>query len=182
MQLGTIWLVRVGLVILLTGLVFLGNYAYQTWIIHHGPAGKIATLLLCGGALFGVGAWLEKTREEMGNYARVLMAGGLATGYYTFYAAHFVEKLRVIESPVLGGALLLAFAGGIVWFANRKRSETIAMLAVLLSYYTSAINPIGTFTLFSALLLTAVAVYFVARHGWARLTSAALFATYASYA
>ena len=182
MQLGTVWLVRVGIVILLTGLVFLGNYAYQTWVIHHGPAGKIAMLLLCGGALFGVGAWLEKTREEMGNYARVLMAGGLATGYYTFYAAHFVEKLRVIESPVLGGALLLAFAGGIVWFANRKRSETIAMLAVLLSYYTSAINPIGTFTLFSALLLTAVAVYFVARHGWARLTSAALFATYASYA
>ncbi len=182
MQLGTVWLVRVGIVILLTGLVFLGNYAYQTWIIHHGPAGKVAMLLLCGGGLFGVGAWLEKTREEMGNYARVLMAGGLATGYYTFYAAHFVEKLRVIESPVLGGALLLAFAGGIVWFANRKRSETIAMLAVLLSYYTSAINPIGTFTLFSALLLTAVAVYFVARHGWARLTGAALFATYASYA
>ena len=182
MQLGTVWLVRVGIVILLTGLVFLGNYAYHTWVIHHGPVGKIVMLLLCGGALFGVGAWLEKTREEMGNYGRVLMAGGLATGYYTFYAAHFVERLQIIESPVLGGALLLAFAGGIVWFANRKRSETIAMLAVLLSYYTSAINPIGTFTLFSALLLTSVAVYFVARHGWARLTGAALFATYASYA
>jgi uncharacterized membrane protein len=181
MQVGTVWLVRAGIIILLTGLVFLGNFAYRTWVMPHGPLGKIAMLLLAGGGLFGVGIRLEKKRAELANYARVLVAGGLATTYYTIFAAHFVEKLRVISSPFIGGTLLLAFAGGIVWFANRKRSETIALLAVLLSYYTSAINPIGSFTLFSSLILTAAAVYFVIRHGWVKLTTASLFATYASY-
>lgn len=181
MQLGTVWLVRIGIVILLTGLVFLGNYAYRTWIMPHGPGGKIAMLLLVGGALFGTGARMEKKREDLANFGRVLMAGGIAIAYYTAYAAHFVTRLRIIESPLLGGGLLLALTGGIVWFADRKRSETLAVIAILLSYYTSAINPIGTFTLFSAFLLTAAAVYFVIRHGWVKLTGAALFATYASY-
>lgn len=181
MQVGTVWLVRVGMIILLTGLVFLGNYAYQTWVTPMGPAGKLSMLMLAAGGLFGLGARLEKKREELVNYARVLMAGGIAAAYYTIYAAHFVERLRVIESPVLGGTLLLALGGGIVWFANRKRSEPVALLAVLLSYYTSAINPVGTFTLFSSFILACVAVYFVWRNGWAKLSSAALFATYASY-
>jgi uncharacterized membrane protein len=181
MQVGTVWLVRVGMIILLTGLVFLGNYAYRTWVTPMGPGGKLSILMLAASGLFGVGAWLEKKREELVNYARVLMAGGIAAAYYTSYAAHFVDRLRVIESPIIGGTLLLALGGGIVWFANRKRSETVALLAVLLSYYTSAINPIGTFTLFSSLILTAAAVYFAIRNGWVKLSSAALFATYASY-
>ena len=181
MEVGTVWLVRVGMLILLTGLVFLGNYAYRTWVTPMGPGGKLSMLMLAADGLFGLGAWLEKKREELVNYARVLMAGGIAAAYYTSYAAHFVDRLRVIESPLIGGTMLLALGGGIVWFANRKRSETVALLAVLLSYYTSAINPIGTFTLFSSLILTAVAVYFAIRNGWVKLSGAALFATYASY-
>src|SRR5947209_6040539 len=38
-QLGTVWLVRIGIVMLLTGLIFLGNYAYQNFIGRIGPLG-----------------------------------------------------------------------------------------------------------------------------------------------
>jgi hypothetical protein len=55
-------------------------------------------------------------------------------------------------------------------------------LPSLLSFYTSAINSIAGFTLFSSLLLTSVAIYFLLRHRWSRLSSISLFATYGSYA
>ena len=51
MHLGTYWLVRIGIVMLLTGLVFFGNYAYQNFIVHFGPAGKVLLLYLASGAL-----------------------------------------------------------------------------------------------------------------------------------
>ena len=181
LKLGTYWLARIGIVILLTGFVFLGNYAYRHIVPMLGAWGKLALLGLGGVALSVAGAWLERGRESMRNYARVLLAGGAATFYYTAYAAHFVPHLRVIESPLLGGALLLGLAGGFLWFAERRRSQSLALSAVLLSYYTAAINPIGTFALFSNLLLTAVAVILLVRHRWVAISFVSLAATYGTY-
>lgn len=182
LRLGTYWMSRIGIVILLTGLVFLGNYAYHRIVPLLGPWGKIALLTLAGAALGGLGVWLERSREATRNFGRVLLAGGAATLYYTAYAAHFVDRLRVIESPLLGGGLLLALTGMFVFAADRRRSEAIAVPGVLLAYYTSALNPIGTFTLFSNLVLTGVAVLFLVRRRWTRLTALSLAATYGSYA
>lgn len=182
MRLGKFWMARLGIVILITGLVFLGNYAYQIIVPMLGALGKLMLLTFAGGALCGIGLWLERTREAMKNYARVLIAGGAATLYYTAYAAHFVERLRVIESPIAGGLLLLSLAGGIIWFADRRRSEMVALLAVLLSYYTAAINVIGGFSLFSNLLLTGVALYFLLKRQWTKIPIVSLIGTYGSYA
>lgn len=181
-RLGTVWLVRIGVVILLTGLVFLGNFAYHTYVAQFGAFGKLALLYLCGGVLAALGTWLDRKREAMRAYAKVLLAGGAATAYYATYAAHFVERLRVIESPLVGGVALLAAAGALIWLADRQRSEPLALLAVMLAYYTSAINALGPFTLFSCLLLTATAVFFLVRHRWVRIPFAALVGSYGSYA
>jgi uncharacterized membrane protein len=143
LRLGTYWLARIGIVILLTGLVLPGNYACQRRIPQLGPGGRLALLGLAGGVLAGVGAWLERAREASRNFGRVLLAGGAATFYSTAYAAHFVERLRVIDSPLAGGALLLVISAAIVWLAERRRSEPTALLAVLLAHYTLAINSIG---------------------------------------
>ena len=181
-QFGRVWLVRIGIVILLTGLIFLGNLAYQHIIPRLGPGGKLTLIGLAGGALLATGLRLERRGESLRNYARVLFAGGCATFYYTAYAAHFVTALRVIESPLAGGLLLLVLGAGIVWEAHRRRSESLAVLAILLSYYASGVNPLGAFTLYSSLLLTASAVFLLVRHRWARLSFMSLAGTYASYA
>jgi uncharacterized membrane protein len=176
-QIGRVWLVRVGVAMLLTGLVFLGNF----FIARIGPAGKLLMLFSTGGALAGLGAWLERGKPALRNYSRVLLGGGLATIYYAAYAAHFVSRLRVIQSPLIGGILLLALAGIIGVVAERKQSQTLALFAVLLSYYTSAINPIAGFTLYSNLLLTGAAVLLMLRNQWVALSVASLLATYLSY-
>ena len=91
MRLGTYWLVRIGVVMLLTGLVFLGTYAYKNYIDKAGPGGKVALLYVASGLLLGVGRWLEKRekKQSLKNYAQVLFAGGLAAVYFTTYAAHY---------------------------------------------------------------------------------------------
>ncbi|HEX5177670.1 MAG TPA: DUF2339 domain-containing protein, partial [Chthoniobacteraceae bacterium] len=182
LRLGAYWLVRLGIIIFLTGLVFLGNFAYQRFVAPLGAPGKLMMLYGAGGTLLAVGARLDRRRPAMRNYARVLIAGGCAAIYYTTYAAHYVAALRVIENPLIAGTLLLLLAGGIVWVAERKRSETLALLAVVLGFYTSCINPIGEFTLFSTLLLAGAALIFQLRHRWSRLFWASLIGTYGSYA
>src|ERR1700722_21879 len=180
MRLGTYWFVRIGIVMLLTGLVFFANYAYQNYIAHFGPGGKVALLYLVSGGLLAAGTWLQRGKN-LKNYSEVLFAGGLAAVYFTTYAAHHVTNLLVIKDAVVDGALLIGWAGFIIWIADRKKSEVLALFAVLLAYYTSIITHVGLFTLYSNLLLTIAAVYFLVRNRWATVSFVSLVATYVSY-
>jgi uncharacterized membrane protein len=183
MRLGTYWLVRIGIVMLVTGLVFFGNLAYHHIISRIGPAGKIALLYLASTLLLGAGWWWQRkpVKESLKNYAEVLFAGGLASVYFTTFAAHHIERLQIIKSPGLDGALLLIWAGFIVWIADRKKSQVLALFAVLLAYYSLIITRVEVFTLYSNLVLTGAAVFFLVRNRWAVLSFVGLGATYAAY-
>jgi len=180
-KLGSYWLVRIGIVMFLAALVLAGNYAYDNFVRSMGPALKLAILYTVGGLLTGFGLWMERRGEKMLNFSRVLFAGGLSSIYYITYAAHYVPRLRVIESPVLAGALLLAWAAVIAGVADRRKSQTLAVLSVLLAYLSSSITPIAGFTLFSNFVLTSVAVFFFIRHRWAVISWGGLVGTYASF-
>jgi uncharacterized membrane protein len=181
LRLGTYWLVRVGIVMLLTGVVFLGTYAYKNYVGRLGPAGKVTLLYMMSGALLGLGAWLYRKQETLKNYAQVLFAGGLAAAYFTTYGAHHVAPLRVIGSAIVDGALLLGWAGYVVWLADRRKSEVLALFAVGLAFYSSVMTHVGLFTLYSNLILTITAVFFLVRNRWVTLTVASLFASYGGY-
>jgi uncharacterized membrane protein len=181
MRLGTHWFVRVGAISILTGLVFLANYAYKNWIFARSPAVKVTLLYLLSFGLAGTGWFLQRWQEQLRRYGQVLMATGLAAVYFTTYAAHYFPNLRVIESPLVAGSLLFGLAGFIVWFADRNKSEALAMFAIGLAYYTSVINEVKLFTLFSNLALTLAAVFFLIRNRWAALSFASLVATYGSF-
>jgi uncharacterized membrane protein len=82
MRLGTYWLVRIGIVMVLTALVFFGNLAYHNYISKLGPGGKVSLLYLASAALLVAGGWWQRkaAKESLRNYAQVLFAGGLAAG------------------------------------------------------------------------------------------------------
>ncbi len=183
MRLGTYWLVRVGIVMLLTGLAFFGNYAYHHIVGMFGAIGKISMMYAASGLLLGAGAWWQRhgTKESLKNYAQVLFAGGLAAVYFTTYAAHHIPPLRVIGSAELDGILLMLWAGVIAWIADRHKSEVMAMFAVGLAFYSSVITVVGEFTLYSNLILTITALVFLVRNRWAMLSFASLATTYAGY-
>ena len=184
MRLGTYWLVRIGIVMFLTGLAFFGNYAYQNFIANVGPAGKISMLYLVSTLLLAAGSWWRRkaAKESLKNYGQVLFAGGMAAIYFTTYAAHHVEAVRVIESPLVDGTLLLGWTAFMVWMADRSKQEVLGFFSLGLAYYTSIITRVGDFTLYSNLLLTAASVFFLIRNRWIVLTFASVAATYSGYA
>ena len=186
MQIGTVWLVRAGIVMLLTALAFAGSYLYYHVVPMLGPAAKIALMYAGAGALTGVGAWLERSRftgenDALKNYARVVLAGGLAAVYYVTYSAHWNPHLRVVSDPLLAGALLLGWAAFMVWLADRRGSELLATFAILLAFYTSAVNEISFFTLVANLFLAGGAVYLLRRQLWSIFPFVSLLATFGSY-
>ncbi|HTB84945.1 MAG TPA: DUF2339 domain-containing protein [Candidatus Sulfotelmatobacter sp.] len=184
MRLGTFWLVRIGIVMLLAGFAFFANYAYHHVVPRLGPGGKISLLYLASGLLLGAGAWWQRqnVKDSLKNYAQVLFAGGLAAVYFTTYAAHHIPPLRVIESAVMDGTLLLVWAGVIAWIADHRKSEIMALFAVGLAFFTSVITRVGEFTLYSNLILTVAAVVFLVRNRWATLSFAGLVTSYTGYA
>jgi len=181
MRLGTFWFVRVGIVMVLTAMVFLGNYAYQHYIPRLGPAAKVGLLYGASFGLLGLGWFLPRKQEKLKNYGQVLFAGGLAAVYFTTYAAYHFPHLQIITSAVLDGVLLLIWTGFIVWMADRKKSEVLAVFAIGLAYYTALITNVGSFTLLSNLLLAAAAVFFLIRNRWVNLSFMSLLASYGSY-
>ena len=186
MQIGTTWLVRAGVVLVLTSLAFLGSYLYYHIVPTLGPVAKIALLYLGAGALTGVGAWLERRRfpeesEGLRNYARVVLAGGLASVYYVTYAAHYNPHLQVVSNTYVAGAMLLGWAAFMVWLADRRGSELLATFAILLAFYTSAVNEISSFTLVANLFLAGGAVYLLRRNLWQIFPFVSLLATFGSY-
>jgi uncharacterized membrane protein len=183
MRLGTFWLVRVGIIILLAGLAFAANLAYHEIVSKLGLPEKISLLYLASGLLLGAGAWWQRrnVNESLKNYAQVLFAGGLAAVYFTTYAAHYAPQVRVIPSVLLDGTLLFLWAGVIAWIADRRKSEVMALFAVCLAFFTSVITRVGEFTLYSNLILTVTAVVFLVRNRWAALSFASLATSYAGY-
>ena len=184
MKLATYWFVRLGVVMLLTGLAFFGYYAYQNYIPHLGPAGKLSLIYLAGATLLAGGQCCQRDREnaKLINFGHVLFAGGLATVYFATYAAHHIEYLRVISSGLMDGVLLLAWAAVVFWIADRRKSEVMALFAIGLSYYTSGVTHVGMFTLVSNLILTLAAVGFFLRNRWVTLSFVGMLGAYLGYA
>lgn len=184
MRVGSFWVVRVAVVILLAGLGLAANLAYRNIIPKLGPWEKVSLLYLASGLLLAGGAWWQRrgVKASLKNYAQVLFAGGLAAVYFTTYAAHYAPPVRVISSALLDGTLLFLWAGVMAWIADRRQSEVMALFAVCLAFFTSVITRVGEFTLYSNLVLTIAAVVFLVRNRWAGLSFVSLVTSYAGYA
>ncbi|MCD6050123.1 MAG: Protein of unknown function transrane [Verrucomicrobia bacterium] len=183
MKLATYWFVRLGVVLLLTGLAFFGYFTYQHVIPQLNQWGKLGAISLMGALLIGGGLWCERRadNEKLQTFGRIIFGGGLATLYFMLYAAHHIPHLQVVPSATVDGLLLFGWAGLIVWLADRRRSEVLALFAIGMSYYTSAVSQLGVFTLVSNLILTIASVVFLVRHRWAVLSLASMVATYIGY-
>lgn len=174
-KLGTYWLPRVGIVMVLTALVFLVYYVHSRLSV---PVKVAGLYTLCAVGL-GLGLRFEKKYEVLG---RVLVAGGLAGTYFVTYALHYARPLRLIENAFACGVLLFFIVAGIVALAQWKKRPWLAGLAFLLGYYTSAISDVTTFTLVSNCLLAGGALYLMLVSGWTPLTGLSLLGTYFTYA
>ncbi len=181
LRFGMVWAVRLGVLALLTGLVFLSGYAYQNSIQFWPNWGKAALLYAVSFSLLGLGFWLERGRETLRNFARVLMGGGFGAVYYVTYASHYVGEVKWIESAVVCASLLILLAGAMVWFADRRRSAILGTVAVSLAYYSVMVGQSGWASPVVHLALACAAVVLMLRNSWQVVPYLALVATYLGY-
>ncbi|MEX1048324.1 MAG: DUF2339 domain-containing protein [Akkermansiaceae bacterium] len=177
---GKVWFVRIGIVILLTGLVFLGNYAYQNWIREMPNGARLAALFACALALVETGRRLAN-KESLHRFGEVLLAGGMAFFYYCIFAAHHVARLRVIESPALGAVLLSAAALAIAAVSWLRQAKATAVLGILLASYATMLQPIGWMSCLSNLLLGGLGLFFMLRPGWSGPGWVSMLGTYGAF-
>jgi hypothetical protein len=180
LRFGRIWLVRLGIALLVTGGVLLGNYAYQNWIRDLSAGIRLAALyagalLLCGSGIFFA------RRDGMRRFGEVLLAGGLAFFYWCTFAAHHVPRLRVVDSPVAAGVLLLGAAAVIVAVSLRRDSRATAAMGLLLASYSTVLQPLGWLSALSNVVLAAAGIALTRRPGWASPGIASMAGTYAAF-
>jgi hypothetical protein len=189
---GKVWLVRIGVVLVLTGLVVLANLGYQGLNPEIRPYINATLLYLVSFGMMAAGLFLHQRFEFLKNFSEVLTGGGMAAVYFSTYALYFIKDpkiLGLIKEPIVASVLLGAWAIFIIVFATRKRSETMAMFAVAGAYYASYVPLINDpnsasiwFTFASNIALALAATFFVIKNRWANLSFLALLTTYAGFA
>ena len=191
-KLGKVWFVRVGVVLVLTSLVYLAQMGYQGIDEAVRPYVNASLLYLVSFGLMAAGLFLHKRFKFLENFSEVLTGGGMAAVYFSTFALYAVEDTKIlglIKTPIHAGVLLAAWAIFIIWFATKKRSEVMAMFAVAGAYYASYVPLIydttGSqvwFTFASNIALAIAATFFVIRNRWANLSFLALLTTYVGFA
>ncbi|MES2476353.1 MAG: DUF2339 domain-containing protein [Verrucomicrobiota bacterium] len=179
-SLGKNWFVRIGVVVLLTGLVFLGNHAYQNWIRDTSNGVRLAALFVCALAIAETGRRLA-ARPALRNFGDVLLAGGMAFFYYCTFAAHHVPRLKVIDNAVLAGLLLLAAAGGMAAVSWRRNSKVTATLGFVLASYATMLQPLGWLSCVSNVAIAAGGLACMLRPGWAGPGWACMLGSYGAF-
>ncbi|MCH7228058.1 DUF2339 domain-containing protein [Haloferula sp. A504] len=180
MDLGRVWLVRIGVVLLVTGLVLLGNYAYRNWIRDLPAIARLGFLVLSALAIAGAGWWCTR-QEKLRAFGEVVLAGGMAFFYWCAYAAHHVERLRVLDSVVAGTLALLGAAAAIVVVSVVRNARTTAVMGLLLASYSTMLQPMSALTATSNVLLAATGVTLVALKRWRGPGFASMLGAYGAF-
>ncbi len=174
-KIGSVWLNRIGLVSLIIGIAFLAREVEPKLEAWH----RVALGYLGGAVLFGIGRRFEAKLQQ---FARPVMAGGLAVGFFISFAGYFLPRMQCL--PLLASLGLMAvFVGGIFYCAERWAAQNIAGLALLLGHIAAYVASVDTATLpmVAVFFLSAAAVGLMARHSWYPLASFAVIAAFTSH-
>ncbi len=123
--LGSWWAIRIAGVLALAAVVFLAVWlnlrsALPAWL-------RLAEILGLGAAATWGGLRLESTRRDLG---RVVFAVGLAIFQFAAWAAHGLERMRVLDTPIQAATLQFIAALVVGAVALARRDRLIGQLAI----------------------------------------------------
>jgi hypothetical protein len=162
--LGTNWLNRLGIIILVIGLAFFGAYE-----VHNmGPMVRVVTLYGVAFGLLGLGIFFER-RETYRVLGYAGIGGGWALLFFCAYAMHHLDAMRVLYSEPADLAAMLAVAIGMALHTLRYRSQFVTGLGFLLGYATIAISHDTVYSLSAGVILAIGLVTIVLKMSWFEL-------------
>jgi hypothetical protein len=124
--LGAWWAVRVGGLLAVAAVVFLGIWLNLNSGIP--PIVRVLEVALVGAGLFWGGLRLASKRQDLGE---VLAASGLAVWQFAAWATYGLDKMRVCESPAQAALVQFLVAFGVAFVAMARGSKLFAQLAVI---------------------------------------------------
>jgi uncharacterized membrane protein len=187
--LGTNWLTKLGVTMLVIGLALLGIVELQAM----GPAGRAALLFLIALVLLVGGIFLEK-REKYQLLGKAGIGGGWALLFFTSYGICHVQAMHVLDSLLLDSVLMLGVAVAMAAHTLRYRSQFVTGLAFLLAYTTVALSfgevhplragaasQITVYGLLASVMLSIGLIAIVRKMGWYELEVFGILSTYLNH-
>lgn len=174
--LGTNWLLKIGVTILVIGISLFLAYSVQKL----GPWGKVTVGLGVSAVAIAVG-WFIERREKWTVFGRVVLSGGWGLAYFTAYAMRNVEAARVLERDAAGLIVMLTVAAGIVGHSLKYRSQFVTGFAYGLAYLTLTINHVEWQTLVAGAVLATSMVAILRWLDWYGLEIFAIVGAYGTH-
>ena len=171
--LGTNWLQKLGIVLLVLGVASFGVYELAAL----GSFGKVLVSYLAAGALLGGGIFLEKN-ERYRVLGRTGIGGGWALFFFTTYAMYHVASMQVLHSLVLDSTLMLVVAGAMATHTLRYHSQLVTGLAFLLGYSSVALSQDTVYSLSAGVILALGLVAIVLKMQWYELEVFGILSSY----
>ena len=175
-MLGTDWLNKVGIVLMVLGIAFFLSYELKTM----GPAGKVMVGFVTAVVMLGAGIWFERG-DRYRILARAGIGGGWALLFFTTYAMYHVPAAQVLTSQAEDLVLMLVVAAAMVAHTLRYRSQVVTGLAFLLAFLTVTISHSNVYSLSAGGVLAAGLVVIVGRMQWFELEVFGILASYLNH-
>ena len=163
------WTTRLGALLAVIGVVFLGVYVSR----EAPPWVRLVEVMAVTAGVIGLGSWLER---KLPMFGAVVFGAGLALAYFCAFAAYAVAPMKVLTSPIVAAVGELVVVGGILAVAWRRGSSPVATMAVLLGHVTAflALRSVPAFGPWVVLLLSSAAVFLRVARGWGAPSALAL--------
>lgn len=155
---------KIGISFLVIGCALALVYQFQ----YFTPLLKILTGIFAGVALIVGGEWFER-KPTFNWYGRALIGGGWALAYFSAFAAHHVNSVRVIDSAIADVFLLACIAAGAIKYSLRYKSQSVTAITMTLAFVTLCLTPSTSYTLIACAILIGGTTWLVAKMRWLTL-------------
>ena len=167
---------KIGIVMLVLGFAFLGQYAFTAM----GPGARVALIYAAGAVMLGAGIRFE-SKDRYRLVARAGIGGGWAMLFFTTYAMNHVSVMAVLGSNIIDCILMLVVAAGMVAHTLRYRSQVVTGLAFLLAFSTVALSQDSIYALAAGVILAIGIAAIALRMNWYELEVFGILASYGNH-
>jgi hypothetical protein len=174
--LGTNWLLKIGIIILVMGVALFGIHE----VVALGPLGKVGISYLVSAFFLVGGIFLEKN-ERYRLLGRTGVGGGWALLFFSTYAIHHVAAMHVLDSLLLDCVLMLIVAIAMAMHTLQYRSQFVTGMAFLLGYTTVALSQDTVYSLSAGAILAIGLVCIVLKMGWFELEVFGILSSYLNH-
>ena len=174
--LGTNWLPKLGIAIVVIGVGFLiaAKWGDLTpWL-------RVLIVYAGAGALLGGGIYAERN-ERYQTIGRSLIGGGWAVTVTVTYALRHAASMMILPSNAADLVLLLAVIAVMVWHTLKYNSQLVTGAGFLLGFSAITLNPDPPYNLIAGALLVAGMTIIVLRYRWWELEVFGILASYLNH-